>query len=106
MLKLKALISRTFLYSIALLPLISLFWEQEIGVLKVNWILYPLVLCSLVSTIVLRNRISKLFILLISITSFYLFKALFSSISPESIIRMFVSIVPLFFVDLLSEQHD
>lgn len=106
MLKIKAFISRIFLYCLALLPLISLFWEQEIGFLKVNWILYPLVLCSLFSTILIQNRISKLFILLIFITLLYFLKALAFSISPESVVRMFVSIVPLFFLDVVARLQD
>jgi hypothetical protein len=106
MLKLKKFISRIFLYSIALLPLISLFWEQEIGFLKVNWILYPLVLFSLFSTIVIQNRISKLFILFLFITFLYFLKAVFLSISTDSVIRLFVSLVPLFFLDSMAEMQD
>lgn len=106
MLKIKAFISGIFLYTIALLPFISLFWEQEIGFLKVNWILYPLVLFSLFFTITIRNRISTLFIFFTFICILYLIKALVSGVSPENILRVFVSLVPLFFIDSIAElQH-
>lgn len=106
MLKLKKFISRIFLYSIALLPLIALFWEQEIGFLKVNWILYPLVLFSLFATILIRNRISKLFILFLFITFLYFLKAVLFSVSTDSVIRLFVSFIPLFFLDSVAHMQD
>lgn len=106
MVRLKGFISAIFLYSIALMPFISLFREGEIGFLQVNWVLYPLVLFSLFFTIAIQSRISKLFILFLFICTLYFVKTIVSSVDLESIVRFFFSVIPLFFLDSISDIQD
>lgn len=107
MIRVKGLITAIFLYSIAVMPFISLFREGEIGFLKINWILYPIVLSALSFAIFARNQIPRIFLPFSFIISFYFLRGLLLSIETESIFRVFFSLTPLFFLDwILDNQNE
>lgn len=106
MIRAKGFVTSIFLYSIAVTPFVSLFREGEIGFLKVNWILYPLVLSSLIFAIIARNRVPRFLVPFLLIISFYFLKGLMSPMDTESIIRLFFSLAPFFFLDWILDNQD
>jgi hypothetical protein len=95
-----------FLYSMALVPFISLFWDTELGPLKVNWIIYPILLIIVASAIAFKSSLPKEFGYALLLFPFYLVLLLVRDGAVQDLIRVFVSLLPFFFLNIISNYQD
>jgi hypothetical protein len=106
MIRINRITAALFLYSMALVPFISLFWDAEIGPLKVNWIIYPILLITVSSAIVFKSSLPKEFGYALLLFSFYLVMLLVRDGVIQDLIRVFVSLLPFFFLRIISDHQD
>lgn len=102
----KKIIIVVFLFCVALLPYILLFWQESLPVLgfKLNWMLYPVLLLGVGFAIFARNRIPQAPYLLCLFTLFYLLLTIVRSESPETVFRLFTAVLPFTFIDFFYKE--
>lgn len=94
-LKTQTMLFRLFLFCVSLLPLVSLYWEEDLGIFKINWIVYPIFLIGFVISFFLRSKISSQFLVLLTFTFLYLILSLFREGQVETVFRFFLAMLPL-----------
>jgi hypothetical protein len=97
--KLKRLLATILLYAIAFVPLIGLLWEQEFGGFRFNWLVYPVIFFNVFLITLATNTIPQKFLNFCCLIFFYVFFIVFQEGDLESCIRIFFSILPLFYLD-------
>jgi len=97
----KKIIPVVFLFCVALFPYILLFWQKSLPVLgiKLNWMLYPVLLLGVGFTIFVRKRIPQATYFLCLFTLFYLLLTIVRGESPETVFRVFTAVLPFTFID-------
>lgn len=93
------LLTNLLLLCFAFLPLLGLLWQSEVLLIKGNWLLYPLILMAIISSVVLRNKITLPFFYFIVLAVFYSMIFFLNGGEYESILRFFFTLAPLFFFD-------
>ncbi len=95
-----------FLVSTAMMPFISLFWQVNFLNIKVNWLVYPVLLAGLISTLVIKLRAPASFFFLLFLTVFYLLLSVINAGEVETIFRVFISLAPLTYIVVFTcNQH-
>lgn len=83
------------LFCIALLPFVSLYWEDDLGFFKINWIVYPIFLSGIFVSVLLLAKTSRELLLLLSFTLLFAVMAVFKDGQVETVFRFFLAMLPL-----------
>ena len=94
----------TFFGSLAIMPLASLFWEDSILSLKVNWMVYPIFIIGVMMFIAIRTRINQQLIVFLIIGAFYMTIFQIRGGDMESFGRISISVVPFLFLRFFNDQ--
>jgi hypothetical protein len=97
---------RLFIFTTAVMPLTTLFWDVNFFGIKGNWAPYPIFLFAVIFFIFFRLRIPSEFVALIFLSLFYMLLALLFGGELESIFRFSLAIMPLTFYFLFFEVTD
>ena len=96
---------RLFLFTTAVMPLTTLFWDVNFFWIKANWAPYPIFLFAVVFTLFFRQKIPREFALLIFSSIIYMLLALLVGGEVESILRFSLAIMPLTFYFLCDDWN-
>jgi drug/metabolite transporter (DMT)-like permease len=91
------MIYRLFLFTTAVMPLASLFWNVNFFWIKANWIPYPIFLIAVIFMTLFRKSVPREYVFLIFFAAFYLVLSYFNGGDAESIGRFIITILPLTF---------
>ena len=97
---------RLFLFTTAVMPLTTLFWDVNFFWIKANWAPYPIFLFAVVFILFFRQKVPREFVLLIFLSMFYMLLALLVGGEVESILRFSLAIMPLTFYFLFNDITD
>lgn len=97
---------RLFVFTTAIMPLTTLFWNVNIFWIKANWAPYPIFLFAVAFFLVFKQKVPQEFALLIFFVVFYMLLALLFGGEVESIFRFALAIMPLTFYFLFREVTD
>ena len=86
---------RLFIFTTAIMPLTTLFWDVNFFWVKANWAPYPIFLFAVVFTLFFRQRVPQEFALLIFLSVFYMLLSLLVGGEMESILRFSLALMPL-----------
>lgn len=96
-----------FAVSVLLLPIISLLWQIELFYgIKANWLVYPLFLSFVAISMLLRQKITIEFALLVLFSAFYLILAVIHSGDTNALLRFFICLLPFSFYGLSPKKGD
>jgi hypothetical protein len=99
-------LTRAFLFCVSLLPVINLFWQTDFVLLKANWLLYPVIIVSIFLSVLLRKKISFLFMIVMLTAFFYTAVFILNGGQLESVLRLFFSLLPVALLpQIRSYQH-
>lgn len=99
-------IYRLFVFTTAVMPLASLFWNVNFFWVKANWIPYPIFLIAVIFMTLLKKSIPREFVFLIFFAAFYLTLSYFNGGDAESIGRFTITILPLTFYFMFEDITD
>ena len=94
----------TFLGCLAVMPFASIFWEESIFFIKVNWILYPIFILGVTIFVLVRAKLNQPFIVFSIVAFFYLVLFQLRAGEMESYGRIMVSVVPFLLLPFFNEQ--
>ena len=97
---------RFFIFTTAIMPLTTLFWDVNFFWVKANWAPYPIFLFVVVFALFFRQRVPREFVLLIFLSIIYMLLALLAGGEVESILRFSLAIMPLTFYFLFNDITD
>ncbi len=97
---------RLFIFTTAVMPLTTLFWDVNFFWVKANWAPYPIFLFAVVFTLLFRKKVPREFALLIFSSISYMMLALLVGGEVESILRFSLAIMPLTFYFLFDDITD
>ena len=96
----------TLLGCLALLPFVSLFWDKELFILKINWVVYPFFIFGILSFVLARGRVNSQFILFSAVSVFYFVIFLLRPKSDlENFVRVIISVLPFIFLPFFSDEN-
>jgi hypothetical protein len=98
---------RLFLFTTALMPLASLYWDVNLFWVKANWAPYPIFLFAVLFIVFLKQRTPGEFTILIFLTAFYLLLAFVRGAEMEHAVRFSLAVLPLtfyFFFDNVTDS--
>lgn len=100
------IIINAFLFSMAFLPVVSLFWQDSLAMtnLKINWVFYPLVIVGIVLSVVFRNRAPREFIYFSFFTILYASFTVIRGGDIQGLLRFTVSVAPFVFLNFFYQQ--
>jgi O-antigen ligase len=96
----------TFFFCVALFPVVSLFWQDNFPLLnlKLNWLLYPVILAAIIMTLLVRGKAPKFFYLLLFLCLFYTALTVIRSGDFETLFRFFIAVLPFAFIDYFYQE--
>jgi hypothetical protein len=94
----KNLLFGSFLISVALMPFVSLFWEEQVSIIKLNWLSYPVIILGIACFVIVRKALSVNFLIYLGIALLYLIIFLLTSGDIEAYFRIFISVLPFAFL--------
>jgi len=96
----------TLLGCLALLPFVSIFWDEEFTFIKINWILYPIFLFGILVFVVAKGKVNAPFILFAAVCLFYLGIFLLRRNSDlENFVRIIISVLPFIFLPFFADEN-
>ena len=98
------IVAWVYLAILALGPLAGLFWQTHWGWIRASWILYPVMVLALLAAIRSSRKDPRSFLLGLAATLFYAAFFVWHGGDWESIIRIVVALLPLFFIAPIREN--
>lgn len=80
------------------MPFVSLFWQEQIFFIKLNWILYPILILGVFVFVLLRKKVSSPLILFTILSFFYFILFLIRGGDIEGFFRFFIAVLPFLFL--------
>ncbi len=94
----KISISISLLSVVCLLPLISLMWNIELVGIKLNWVLYPVIIVSTILYVCHKGKITTYLFFFLILCSFWFFYFVYFNSKLEPLFRVFLAFIPFFFL--------
>lgn len=99
----KQLLFGSFLISVSLMPFVSLFWDEKISIVKLNWLSYPVIILGVVCFVMARRAVSINFLIYLGIALLYLALFLITGGDLEAYFRIFISVLPFVFLPFFDD---
>jgi len=102
----KKIIIASFLFCIALFPYISIFWQDYFPLVnvKINWLLYPILISGIIMVVLIREKAPSVFYLLLLFTLFYLLLIALKGEEFETLFRFSTAVLPFSFIDFFYDE--